>query len=214
MRLYSGPCYMPINTFLRQIAGLTGGFRREVARNAGLTFAATTRHLVHAIRKLAAATPDAEACSELWRGVRGELPRAFWLPDAAGDVCAVDMAFMSTSRDKATPVAYMASGGPNVLWGLKPHPESDDGFHRGADISMLSQFAGEREVLFPPCTMLKVMTERSKDAGRSVRLADVVKDRMSGISNEDLNLDLARFAQRGEDQGKMFVEVNVLPTFV
>ena len=40
----------------------------------------------------------------------------------------------------------------NVLWEVQPSPESDAAFHYGADISLLSQFAEEAEVLFPPCT--------------------------------------------------------------
>ena len=33
------------------------------------------------------------------------------------------------------------------------------GFPGGADIKMLSQFAAEDEVLFPPCTMFEVLTK-------------------------------------------------------
>jgi hypothetical protein len=70
-------------------------------------------------------------------------------------ISAVDSAFMSTSRNLATPVAYM-SGDVNVLWQLRSSAPSDDAFHRGADISLLSQYAHEDEVLFPPCTMMVV----------------------------------------------------------
>ena len=65
------------------------------------------------------------------------------------------MAFMSTSLLRSTPIAYLGDGN-NVLWELEPQLQSDVAFHRGADISMLSQFAAEDEVLFPPCTMLVV----------------------------------------------------------
>ena len=43
------------------------------------------------------------------------------------------------------------------MWLWQPREQSDDAFHRGADISMLSQFKEEEEVLFPPCTMLEVI---------------------------------------------------------
>ena len=59
------------------------------------------------------------------------------------------MAFMSTSRNRITPIEYMGSG-KNVLWELRPEKQSDAAYHRGADIKMLSQFAMEDEVLFPP----------------------------------------------------------------
>eukprot|EP00966_Prymnesium_polylepis_P145543 3361512-Prymnesium_polylepis.2 len=70
------------------------------------------------------------------------------LPPAAADeqnmICAVDMGFLSTSRNQQTPVDYM-KGDQNVLWCLKPQPESDSAYHHGADISLLSQYAGEEE---------------------------------------------------------------------
>jgi hypothetical protein len=155
VRLYSGPCYQVINRFLRQIAPLSGRYREQIAQHAQLSFAATVAHICRAIRKLAAVTTPEEAAKPLWRGVRGELPRTFWVPDEQGMVVAVDMAFMSTSRNRQTPIDYMGSGS-NVLWQLQPQQESDSGFHCGADISMLSQFAAEAECLFPPCTMLEV----------------------------------------------------------
>ena len=46
-----------------------------------LTFAATVGHICRGIRKLAAVSTPAEVSGKLYRGVRGELPRAFWLPD-------------------------------------------------------------------------------------------------------------------------------------
>ena len=43
-----------------------------------------------------------------------------------------------------------------MLWELAPREESDAAYHCGADISMLSQFGAEEEVLFPPCCLLVV----------------------------------------------------------
>jgi len=62
---------------------------------------------------------------------------------------------MSTSRNERTPIEYM-DGAYNILWTLHPQAQSDAAYHRGADISMLSQFASEEEVLFPPCCMMIV----------------------------------------------------------
>jgi len=79
-------------------------------------------------------------------------------------VIAVDMGLMSTSRNERTPIAYMhEEPGRNVLWQLMPKAESDAGFHRGANISIVSQFACEEEVLFPPCTMLRVLPRVLRD---------------------------------------------------
>ena len=47
-----------------------------------------------------------------------------------GAVSATDTAFMSTSRNSSTPIAYLGDGGmPNVLWVLKPSLESEEGYH-------------------------------------------------------------------------------------
>lgn len=157
VRLYTGPSYQPINDFLRQVGLLSGDFR-SLAREPRFTFAATIGHLCQAIRKLAAIATLEEAQQKLYRGVRGELPRGFWTPDELGMIVAVDYGFMSTSRSIDTPLDYMAEDGANVMWELCTRPESNNGYHLGADVSMLSQFASEEEVLFPPCTMLTLMS--------------------------------------------------------
>ena len=84
VRLYSGPSYKPINDWLRQVGRLSGDFRRRVSRDPATSFAATVSHLWAAIRKLAAVASAAEAIEPLWRGVRGTLPRHFWVPDEQG----------------------------------------------------------------------------------------------------------------------------------
>ena len=146
VRLYSGPAFQPINEFLREVAKLSTNFRSRLAHDPRLTFCATVQHIINAIRKLAAVVTDDEAKRPLWRGVRGELPNGFWTPDQAGMVCAVEMGFMSTSRRIHTPLKYMEGyGSPNVLWAIKPMLETDDAFHCGADISILSQFKAEEE---------------------------------------------------------------------
>ena len=60
-------------------------------------FVTACKHRCRAIRKLAAVATPVEAMSTLWRGVRGELPRKFWMADEQGIVAAVETAFMSTS---------------------------------------------------------------------------------------------------------------------
>ena len=185
------------------------------------------------MRKLSAVATDVEATAPLWRGVRGELPHGtraaarthasrhtarqlelarrvcgtrhgtqlvggqlvgssgawagFWVPDEQGIVCAVDMAFMSTSRQRKTPVEYMGSG-LNVLWTLHPMRETDAGYHCGADVSMLSQFEAEGEVLFPPATML------------------AVQHQFSGPQHREPDEQVS--------DGKRFIEIDVVPTFV
>ena len=142
LRLYTGPGYQPINGFLRQAStlqdGQTPNIRQEVLMNPLLTFAATIGHLIAGIRKLSYATPPEQANVKLYRGVRGVLPRKFWVSDSLGHICAVEMGFMSTSKKAATPISYMGNGTddppPNVLWELEARSETGDGFHYGADV--------------------------------------------------------------------------------
>ena len=97
----------------------------------------------------------------VYRGVRGELPEAFWLRDAFGMVTATDFGFMSTSFDRAVSKGFLGSGGGVcVLWEIECGAETDDGFHSAADVSLLSQFPGEKEMLFPPLTMLQVQAQQ------------------------------------------------------
>ena len=173
VRLYTGPSYQPINAFLRTVGALRGEQRQALANDVDTTFTATCKHLCRAIRKLSAVATAEEVSAPLYRAVRGELPEAFWARAEAagamtsGELCATDTAFMSTSRVRAIFEEYLprdSEGGRNVLWHLTPRPPSqvhrwrERGtiFCRGADISMLSQFAAEAEVLFPPCTMLVI----------------------------------------------------------
>jgi len=223
VRLYTGPGYQLINAFLRSITNLTGEYRREMMQHPRLTLAATVTHVIAAIRKLAAVSSEAESHAVLWRGVRGQLPRGFWTPDEQGMVCAVDMAFMSTSRRRQTPIDYMGSeGADNVLWVLKQSRETDDGYHSGADISMLSQFEAEKEILFPPATMLKVQTRVANSTEHATTVANST-EHATKVANSREHVPVSHQAS-GTDllgpwhdthvDGKRFIEIEVVPTFV
>ena len=167
---YSGPAYQPINEFLRACSGLPKRYRDVLARHPSLTFAATVGHIRAAIRKLAAVATDEEVSQPLYRGVSGVLQKDFFTMDKQGMVIAAEPGFMSTSREIETPLKYMDrdQGGDHVLWELSPKQESSWGYHHGADISLLSQFSKEKEILFPPCTMLEV-TVAAKGASHQLK---------------------------------------------
>ncbi len=168
VRLYSGPAYQLINGFLRQVSLLDEMHRRMFATNPEVTFAATVGHICSAIRKLSAVATPSEAQRPLYRAVRGVLPKSFWVRDEQGMIVATELGFMSTSSAESVPLGYMRAeevlseadeddDPPNVLWKINARSESTEGFHHGADISLLSQYAEEGEVIFPPCTMLTVV---------------------------------------------------------
>jgi hypothetical protein len=81
----------------------------------------------------------------------------------------------------------MSAESPNTLWQLSPSVESDSGYHYGADISLLSQFSAEKEVLFPPCCLLTVI--------------------------QPAGVDTANCTAENED-GRCFLAVRAKPSFV
>ena len=139
--------------------------RREAALDQLSSFGMTVGCLTSAIRKIAAASTSAECMVKLYRGLKGKLESHFWVPDGVGIVCATDTAFMSTSYDEKMALFYMTKAEHRsqhhtplgLLWELHADVEDDTGMHIGADVSMLSQNAHEKEVLFPPLTMLRVL---------------------------------------------------------
>ena len=82
-------------------------------------------------------------------------------------VCATELALLSTSEAIDTPLAYLGLG-RNVMWRLLGSAEDDAGYHMGADVAMLSQFDSEKEVLFPPLTMLSVLPSAADDGSFQV----------------------------------------------
>ncbi|KAL1521882.1 hypothetical protein AB1Y20_021533 [Prymnesium parvum] len=207
LRLYSGPCFSPINNFLRQLSSISRPFRDYLTMNPSVTFTATVKHIYLGIRKLAAVMSEAEARTPLYRGVRGKLPEQFWMGDDHGMVCAVEMAFMSTSRHRQTPIDYM-EGSANVLWELAPMGESDVAYHCGADISMISQFAGEREVLFPPCTMLRVrgLGKEARDRTRVESITNNEAENRQEEKSRSATADPMFQCQEGSKQFLIFGE--------
>ena len=143
---------------------------------------------------------------------RGVLPEGFWNEDESGITCAVDMAFMSTSRDRHVPVGYLDLD-QNVLWHLEPSLESDAGYHYGADISLLSQFGKEKEVLFPPCTMLEIDFDPITEG--------IQKRSEMGIKKGEMKTALAKWVREertvnanGEEVIHRFLELHARPRFL
>ena len=233
----TGPGFQLINQFLREMGKLSVDMRTKFARCAELTYAATTRAICSAIRKLArvnlhggaprdgplatAHRFSAAACHGIsdtgevdgvrWRGVRGQLPLSFYRQDERGEFTATDLGFMSTSTTSETPMRTYMHGVSNVLWELHTRPEDEHGYHQGADVSMLSQFQDEKEELFPPLTMLRVLpragihTEASTPSPLSRKMTTSLAKWLSnaieaGNENADAACDSSQRA--AEDEGK------------
>jgi hypothetical protein len=161
IRLYTGPGYTPINNFLREIAKLGAVWRKQLSHMPALTYSSTVGHLINGLRKIVRFNSQAQFCS-VFRAVRGELPETFWLKNGHGKVDPTDFAFISTSVDEAVCKEFMDLTQLNVLFEMQCTSENYDGFNSGADLSLLSQWPMEKEMLFPPLTRLSVISEKEQ----------------------------------------------------
>jgi hypothetical protein len=98
-----------------------------------------------------------------FRGVKGYLAEKF-----GTERMGMDYAFLSTSVDEEVGSEFSGSAAKTVLFEVEYAATCP-----GADISMLSLFPGEKEVLFAPCTGLGL-----KDSGKGVTGADAGQARV------------------------------------
>ena len=136
IRLYTGPMYAKYN-----------GTLRTKSRGAYVT----TLHAINSgIVKLSKQT---KACT-VYRGVSGGiLPEEFWQANEHGVIGGVELGFMSTSTERDVALGYMkqSSKTSQILFEIRMGM-----IDRGADVSLLSQFPAEKEILFAPLTGLEV----------------------------------------------------------
>ena len=115
----------------------------------------TTLHAINsAVIKLGKLTK----ATKVYRGIAGmAMPREFWQPNQFGVKGGVEPAFMSTSLERDVAMGYAAGDGSGmgVVLELRQGMVS-----RGADLSSLSQYPHEREILFGPLTGVEVLSTR------------------------------------------------------
>ena len=112
----------------------------------------TTLHIINsAVVKLGKLTK----AGTVYRGLSGgTLPEEFWLANDYGVSGGCEYAFMSTTLDREVAFSYAGSKVATIL-------EIRMGMvDRGADVSWLSQYPGEKEILFAPLTGLEVVGKR------------------------------------------------------
>lgn len=76
---------------------------------------------------------------------------------------------MSTSLNEQAAIDYMSSESRNVMWVLKSGPQTDDGFHSGAPIDLLSQYAAEQEGEWMLPARVHSVCDQAKSEGRHTR---------------------------------------------
>ena len=124
---------------------------------------------------------------------------------------------MSTSLGEATPVHYMEGDGrPNLLFEIEAAAPDDTGYHCGAEVAMLSQFTGEREVLFPPLSLLRVRPRRPPPSYvpplPEIPSAQQVIEHSQAVLQVTPD-EVAHHQPNPGDEGKRFVRVVVAPSF-
>jgi hypothetical protein len=112
---------------------------------------------LHAINSVIVKLSKLTKASTVYRGVHDfVLPDQFWTPNKHGVRGGIDGAFLSTTLKREEAVKYATSGkaAPLIF-------EVQQGMiDRGADISFLSQYPFEKEILFNPLTGLEVSGSR------------------------------------------------------
>ena len=137
-RLYTGPMYEKYNAVLRSFSGSSF----LVARCEQLCSGNHYPTSIHATNSLVLKMSKLTCAGKVYRGsTRGILPRSFWEPNSEGVRGGVELAFSSTTTQRAQAEHYAAGAASTVF-------EMGMGMvDRGADISWLSQYPHEREIL-------------------------------------------------------------------
>ena len=133
LRLYTTAAYQSLNNPLR-----------DTNRTEAHPFAATVSFLTDGIKRLRGVDTSNEAL-DLWRGVRNVKATSAFERDGGAEY-----APMSTTADPAIAVNYGRSEA-TLLLKITTRSFMD----RGADLTFLSAFPGEKEYLFPPLTYLQ-----------------------------------------------------------
>ena len=154
LRLYTGPMYIWYNAVLR-------GFPEDLCESlSGNRYETTIFCIISGIVKLSKLTEVPED-RRLYRGLGGILlPDSFWIK-TEGFRGGVERGLMSATMDRHVAMQYSGSDKERgtVL-------EIAVGrIDIGADLCWVSQYPGEREVLFPPLSCLEVMGEPRVEDG-------------------------------------------------
>jgi hypothetical protein len=131
-----------------------GRLSYEEVKSRHLNMYATTLHAINSsIVKLA----KLAVAAKVYRGVSGRvLPAEFWRPNEFDVRGGVEGAFMSTTLDREVAMSYAGrSGSAGFVFEIQQGMVD-----RGADVSFLSQYPHEREILFAPLTGLEVQSTR------------------------------------------------------
>jgi len=174
--MYTGPLFVKYNAVLRGLQTdvpfllstmvslccpeavargyAVGSVTIDEAKSSLNTYTTTLHAINSAVIKLGKLTK----ATKVYRGIAGmALPAEFWTPNEVGVRGGVENAFMSTTLERDVALGY--AQGDGIRMGIVL--EAQQGMvSRGADITWLSQYAHEREILFGPLTGIEVLSIR------------------------------------------------------
>ena len=209
-RLYTGPLFVKYNAVLRGLqsdspflrntmvslccpqrvaAAYQGTAPMHALANGALSFEQARAQLnrysttLHAINSAIVKLGKLTMASKVYRGIAGmALPREFWQPNSFGVKGGVEPAFMSTTTERHVAMGYAAGDGSRMGVVLEVRQGM---VNRGAELSWLSQYPHESEVLFGPLTGIEVLGSRV-DGGVVVIECDISINLASGTLEQVL----------------------------
>ena len=154
-RLYTGPMYMKYNAVLRAKSKDPYLHSQWKQLCKGNNYATSIHACNSCVLKLSKLTK----AGKVWRGIKdAKLPKEFWVPNAMGVRGGIEYGFSSTTTDREQALHYATAGGAGKDGDAMTIFEMQMGMvDRGADLSWLSQYPHEKEVLFPPLTGLEAL---------------------------------------------------------
>jgi WD40 repeat protein len=154
--LYTGPMFQIYNTILRQYPE----DKFEIFRDGDNLFSTTIFVLVSAVQKLSRFT-RIPLGTQLYRGLGGkvDLPDIFFQIDDKGCSGYAEWGFLSTTSDRDVALGYsgVKERRPKAMVMVIETSSID----RGADISEFSQYPGEKEFLYLPCSFVQRTRHRN-----------------------------------------------------
>ena len=155
-RLYTGPMYMKYNGVLRSKSKIEFLMKNAKDLCKGNDYVTTIHACNSCVLKLSKLTK----AGKVWRGIKdATLPKEFWVPNEMGVRGGIEYGFSSTTLDKSQAVAYATAMGTAHEGDAMTIFEMQMGMvDRGADLTWLSQYPHEKEVLLPPLTGIEALT--------------------------------------------------------
>ena len=183
-RMYTGPCFVKYNAVLRGLKSTVPYLRNDMVQRCcskstyeaymgdarmweipagSLSFSDARKGLntytttIHAINSSIIKLSKLTVATQVFRGVsKMALPERFWSANQFGVKGGIEGGFMSSTADKAVAMSYASSGVGFVF-------ELQQGMiDRGANLTPLSQYPHEKEILFAPLTGIEVQSMRTE----------------------------------------------------